>query len=194
MDIKERYQSLFQTSVRLLVEPGRFWRETHKEESTREIFRDFFLPLVVLAGVAIFLGELINSSEFLFSYAVARSLREMFSFVLQYFLSVYVLNELLTSFGGVKNRLSISRLVAYSWVPMLIVSFLTGLFPALYVLEALSLYGIFLFYMGVKGSLELPEANKNWYAIIAFLLVFLIFMILNVTSWKLLQAFYGYGA
>ncbi|HKJ42039.1 MAG TPA: Yip1 family protein [Sunxiuqinia sp.] len=194
MDFKERYQSLFQTSARLLVEPGQFWRETQKEKSTTEVFRDFFLPLAILAGVAIFLGELITSAEFLFSYAIFRSLREIFSFILQYFLSVYVLNELLTSFGGVKNRLAISRLVAYSLLPMLVVSFITGLFPALYILEVLSLYGIFLFYKGVKGSLEIPEANKKWYAAIAFLLVFLIFMILNVTSWKLLQAFYGYGA
>jgi hypothetical protein len=194
MDIKQRYQQFFQTGVRLMVEPNRFWRETQKEKDANEMFRDFLLPLVIFAGVAIFIGELITSSEFLFSYAVARSVREMVSFILQYYLSVYVLNELLTSFGGVKDRLAVSRLVAYSLLPLLLVSILTGLFPGLYVLNVLNLYGIFLFFMGVKGSLGLPEANKNWYAIIALLLVFLIFMILNVTSWKLLQAFYGYGA
>lgn len=194
MDIKERYQQLFQTSFRLIAAPNQFWKEEPKEESAKEIFRSFFLPLVVLVGVAIFLGELITSSEFLLSYAMARSLREIFSYILQYFLSVYVLNELMTSFGGMKNRLAISRLVAYSLLPLLVVSFLTGLFPALYVLNVLSLYGIFLFVLGIKGSLELPEANKNKYAMIAFLLVFLILLILDVFSWKLLQAFFGYGA
>lgn len=194
MDIKERYQQLFKTSLRLIATPNQFWKEEPKEESAKEIFRNFFLPLVVLAGVAIFLGELITSSEFLFSYAMARSLREIFSYILQYFLSVYVLNELMTSFGGMKNRLAISRLVAYSLLPLLVVSFLTGLFPALYVLNVLSLYGIFLFVLGIKGSLELPETNKNKYAMIAFLLVFLILLILDVFSWKLLQAFFGYGA
>jgi len=104
------------------------------------------------------------------------------------------LNELLTSFGGTKNKLAVSRLMAYSFLPFIIVSIVTGLFPALYVLNVLSLYGIVLFFLGIKGSLELPVENQNRYAMIAFILVFLIFILLDVFSWKLLQAFYGYGA
>ena len=194
MDFKERYQQLFQTSIRVLIEPVGFWKEKKEEEEVKEIFKGYFLPLVILVGVAIFLGELITSSEFLMSYAVAKSLREVISYILQYFLTVYVLNELLTSFGGTKNKLAVSRLMAYSFLPFIIVSIVTGLFPALYVLNVLSLYGIVLFFLGIKGSLELPVENQNRYAMIAFILVFLIFILLDVFSWKLLQAFYGYGA
>ena len=193
MDFIERYRQLIQTSIRLLVEPGKFWKEKKEEEGSNRIFKDFFLPLVLLVGLAVFVGELITSSEFLLSYAIAKSVREIASYVIQYFLSVYLLNELLTSFGGVKDKLAMSRLVAYSLLPFLIVSLVTGLFPALYVLNVVGLYGLVLFVLGVKGSLEIPVNNQNRYIMIAFLLIFLIFTLVNVFCWKLLQAFYGYG-
>ncbi len=194
MDFKERYRQLFQTCLSVLVEPTKFWQEEKEEIKAEAIFKDYFLPLVLLVGLAVFIGELIKGSEILFSYAVAKSVREVVSYILQYFLSVYLLNELLTSVGAVKNKLVVSRLVGYSFLPFLIVSFITGLFPGLYVLSVLGLYGIFLFVQGVKGSLNLLPENQNRYTMLGLLLIFLIFILLNVFSWKLLQAFYGYGA
>ncbi len=194
MDFKGRYRLLFQTSVNVLKEPNKFWRGEKEEVKPEVVFSDYYLPLVLLVGLAVFVGELIKGSEVLFSYAVAKSVREIISYVLQFYLSVYLLNELLTSVGGVKNKLLVTRLVAYSFLPFLIVSFLTGLFPGLYIINLLGLYGIFLFVQGVKGSLNIVPENQNRYTMLALLLIFLIFILLNVFSWKLLQAFYGYGA
>lgn len=194
MDFKERYRHLFQTCTSVLIEPNKFWRERKGDAENCSVFTSYYLPLVILVGVGVFLGELISSSEFLFSYALAKSVREVLSYILQYYAAVYVLNELLTNFGGQKNKLAVSRLVAYSFLPFLIVSFVTGLFPGLYVISVLGLYGVFLFVQGVKGSLSLSPGNQNRYILIGLLLVFLIFILLNVFSWKLLQAFYGYGA
>ena len=194
MDFKERYHELFHTCLNVLVQPIQFWQGEKEEVKAETIFTNFYLPLVLLVGLGVFLGELITSSEFLFSYAVFKSLREMLSYIAEYFLSVYLLNELMTSSGGVKKKLAISRLVAYSFLPFLLVSFVTGLFPGLYVVNVFGLYGIFLFVQGVKGSLNLAPENQNRYIMISLLLIFLIFILLNVFSWKLLQAFYGYGA
>lgn len=194
MDFKGRYRLLLQTSANVLKEPNKFWRGEKEEVKPEVVFSDYYLPLVLLVGLAVFVGELIKGNEVLFSYAVAKSVREVISYVLQFYLSVYLLNELLTGVGGVKNKLLVTRLVAYSFLPFLLVSFLTGLFPGLYILSALGLYGIFLFVQGVKVSLNLVPENQNRYTMLALLLIFLIFILLNVFSWKLLQAFYGYGA
>jgi hypothetical protein len=193
MDFKETYHHIYQTGRHALAEPNNFWKAKNEGETSARIFRNFFLPLVLLDGIAIFLGELIASSEFLLGYATAKSLREMISFILEYLISVYVLNELLTSFGGAKNRFAVSRLMAYSLLPSLIAAVITGLFPGLYALNVVGLYGIVLFVLGAKGSLGLPEENQDRYLMVAFLLIILIFMLVNVFSWKLLQAFYSYG-
>lgn len=194
MNFKGRYQLLFQTCVNVLTEPKKFWRGEKEEIKPGGVFVDYFLPMVLLVGLAVFIGELIKGSEVLFSYAVAKSVREVISYILQFYLSVYLLNELLTSVGGAKNKLLISRLVAYSFLPFLIASFLTGLFPGLYVLSVLGLYGIFLFVQGVKESLNIVPEHQNRYTMLGLLLIFLIFILLNGFSWKLLQAFYSYGA
>ncbi len=194
MDFKQRYRQLFQTCSSVIIEPTKVWKNEKSEDSAQTTFKDYFLPLVLLVGTGVFLGEVIFRGELLFGYAVAKAAREVISYILQYYISVYVLNELLTSFGGKKDQSAISRLVAYSFLPFLAVSFITGLFPGLYVIGILGLYGVFLFFQGVKESLNLPAENQNRYILIALLLIFLIFIILNVFSWKLLQAFYGYGA
>jgi FtsH-binding integral membrane protein len=193
MDFKEMYHHIFQTGRQALSEPKNFWKTQNGDETSTKIFRGFILPLAVLAGIAVFLGEIITSYDLLLDYAIAKSLREMVSFILEYLISVYVLNELLTSFGGEKDKAAVSRLMAYSLLPSLIAAFITGLFPGLYVLNVLGLYGIVLFVLGAKESLGLPEENQHRYLMIAFLLIILIFMLVNVFSWKLLQAFYGYG-
>lgn len=194
MDFKGRYRLLFETCANVLTEPNKFWRGEKEEVKPEDVFANYFFPLVLLVGLAVFTGELIKGGEALVSYAVAKSVREVISYILQFYLSVYLLNELLTSVGVAKNKVLVTRLVAYSFLPFLVVSFLTGLFPGLYILNVLGLYGIFLFVQGVKESLRIVPENQNRYTMLALLLIFLIFILLNVFSWKLLQAFYGYGA
>lgn len=194
MDFKERYRQLFYTCRHVLTEPKKVWKDEAVGLSPQALLKNFYLPLVVLVGLGVFLGQLIFSSQFLLSYALAKSLREVVSYLLQYFMAVYLLNELLTGFGGEKNKEAVNRLVAYSFLPFLLMSFVVGLFPGLYALGVLGLYGIYLFVQGVKESLVLPLENQNRYTMVGLLLIFLIFLLLNVFSWKLLQAFYGYGA
>lgn len=192
MDFIARYKELFQTSIRLLADPSKFWKEQREGEIVLEgAFKNFFLPLVVLVGVAVFVGEFISNSEFLLSYAVAKSIREMVSYVFIFFLSAYLLNELLKTFGGKKDKLAIARLMAYSLLPFLMASFVTGLFPALYMLNIVSLYGFFLFFWGVKECLDLPAENKTRYAMVGILLIIFVVFLMDVFSWKLLGVFYG---
>jgi hypothetical protein len=190
MDFKEMYHHIFHTGRQMLQGPGEFWEGKKGDETSVKIFVNFFLPLVLLVALGIFMGELITSPEFLFEYAIAKSLREIAGFTLEYLLSVFVLNELVKTFGGIKDMHATSRLMAYSLLPALAAAFVTGLFPGLYVLNVFGLYGAVLFVFGVKGNLQLPAENKTRYIMIAFLLIILIFMIVNIFSWKILQALY----
>lgn len=187
------YHHIFQTGKQVLVGANQFWQGENGNATLASMLKNFFLPLVLLVGLAVFAGELIVSQGFLLDYAVAKSMREIFSFTLQYLLSVYILNELLKSFGGTKDRHAVARVMAYSMLPSLIAAFFSGLFASLYVLNVLGLYGAAIFVWGVKGSLQLPAANQLRYIMMAFLLIILIFMMVNIFSWKLLEAFYGYG-
>ena len=194
MDFKQEYTRLLNESRQLILEPKKFWltKKLHAEDT--DVLKRFYLPLVGLVGLAIFLGELITSSELLLSYALFKSLREVLVYVLQFYGAVYVTNELISGFKGEKNKALVKLIVAYSMFPFLLASFITGLFPGLYVLSVIGFYGVFLFIMGVREYITVPEDYLPRYIIITILVNFLIFALLNLISWKLLQFFYAYGA
>lgn len=194
MDFKQEYTRLLNESWQLIVEPKKFWISKKEKTEDFNVFKGYYIPFVVLVGIAIFLGELISSSEFLFSYAFVKSLREVAVYILQFYGAVYVTNELISGFKGQKNKEMVKQIVAYSLFPFIVASIITGLLPGLYVLSIVGLYGIFLFALGIQQCIELPEEYKVRYILITILVNFLIFALLNLVSWKLLQFFYAYGA
>ncbi len=194
MDFKQEYTKRLNECWQLIVEPRKFWTSRKEAVVDFDVLKSFYLPLVILVGVAVFFGELINSAEFLFSYAIFKSLREVAVYILQFYGAVYVTNKLISGFKGERNKELVTQIVAYSFFPFLVASFITGLAPGLYVLSIVGLYGIFLFAMGVQYCIVLPGEYKARYIIITILVNFLIFALLNLFSWKLLQFFYAYGA
>jgi hypothetical protein len=118
----------------------------------------------------------------------------MISYSLQFMIAVPVLSALLKNFGGTSNRKTVRLVLGYTFVPFLLASFVTGLFPALYIVSIAGLYGFYLFATGALIVLEIPVENQSRYVILAILLIILIFELVNIVCWKLFQAFFPYGA
>ena len=194
MDFKQEYKRLLNESWQLIIEPRKFWDLKKEHAASIDVMKNFYLPFVVLVGIASFLGKLLTSSEFLFSTVLLECLREMLVYILLYYGAVYVSNELISGFKGEKNKELIKLIVAYSLFPFLLASMVTGLFPGLYALSVVGLYGIFLFIVGIGKCITLPEDYRPRYILITILVIFLIFVLLNLITGKLLQFFYLYGS
>ena len=194
MDFKAQFNWLFQESWALLGEPKKFWKKKLAEGFSQSVVISFFIPLVVLAGVAILLGEIFWNEELLWSYAIFKSLREILSYLLQYFITAFVMIRLLENYKGTSNSRATYNVLAYSLLPFIIASIVTGLFPGLYVLGIIGLYGFYLLVLGVQTCLEIPKENQSRFIILSILLIVLIFGTVNVISWKILQSIFPYGA
>ena len=194
MDIKQRYTSLFQEIKQLILEPKKFWTGKQPLEYQDHVVSNIFVPLVLWVGFAVFIGEAIHSFEILWSYAFFRGIREIISYSLQFMIAVPVLSALLKNFGGTSNRKTVRLVLGYTFVPFLLASFVTGLFPALYIVSIAGLYGFYLFATGALIVLEIPVENQSRFVILAILLIILIFGLVNIVCWKLFQAFFPYGA
>ncbi len=194
MDFKHYYHVLFQECKELLLEPKKFWSRQTCGIDQGKVVPFLFAPLVILTGLAVFLGEIINSSEVLFSYAIMKAMREIVSYFLQFYIAIPVLTALLKNFGGTQEKETIRFVLVCSMVPFIMASFITGLFPGLYVLSILGLYGFYLFVTGTQSCFKLPAENLWRYTILAILMIILIFGIVNIISWKLLLAIFPYGA
>ncbi|WP_163707829.1 YIP1 family protein [Mangrovibacterium lignilyticum] len=194
MDFKAQFNWLLQESWALLHEPKTFWKEKLVGGFKQLVIGTFFLPLVILAGLAVLLGEIWWNDEILWSYSSIKALREVVSYFLQYFVSAIILFRLLQNFKGTDNKIALYNVLSYSLLPFLIASVITGLFPGLYVLGIVGLYGFYLFIVGSQTCLEIPKENQSRFIILSILLIVLIFGTINAISWKLFQVLFPYGA
>jgi hypothetical protein len=134
-----------------------------------------FIPLVLGLGLAIFAGEVIHSVEILWSYAISKAVTEIISYSLQLAVSIPVLTALLKTYGGAPRKKTVRLVVTYSFVPFILASLVTGLFPALYIVSIAGLYGFYLFALGALIHFDIPVENQSRYVILAILLIILIF-------------------
>ncbi|MBK5203111.1 MAG: YIP1 family protein [Prolixibacteraceae bacterium] len=190
MDYKEYVRDLYKKCKKLILKPEGFFLENRDIENGK-FFSSLLVPLIVLMGAGVFLGELISNSNFLFSYALMKTLRIVVYYILVYYLERWALGELLKSHEGTQDKNLLCLVVVSSLVPSVLSSFITGLFPGLYVFGILGLYGFYLFVVGVKKCLKIPEKNQFRYILLSILLILLITGVVYSFSWKLLQFYEG---
>lgn len=175
----------------VILNPKDFWvKKKELEENQTELLTEYFLPVLLVVSLVVFLGEFFRSTHFYMGYAVLKGVREVVLFILEYFLAVFFTTELMKTFGIEKNIVIARRLVVYSFTPILLISMVTGLFPFLYVLDILSLYSCYIFWVGVQELLFFPDQKQNSYAIITIVVNFFVFSILSIFLSKLLTAYF----
>ncbi len=174
-----------------LEKPKQFWSsQKHNSFSQSELLFGVYFPVLLLASVAVFAGEFFKSSSFFIGFALLKSLRELLLFTFQYFISLFLTNELIKTFGGNKNLAITQKLVIFSLLPFLLVSVISGLFPFLYILDMLGFYGFYIFWLGVKELLVFPDSRKSGnFILIAILANFFAFGFLSIFLNKLLIAY-----
>lgn len=189
--MKVSISDIINTSKQLLLNPKTFWISKKENlDSQANLLVGFLLPLIGTIALAVFLGEFFRSSHFYVGFAIMKSVRSIILFLLQYFIAVYLTNELIKTFGGEKNIAIVQNLVAYSFTPFLLISIITGIFPFLYVIEILGFYSFYIFWFGVKELLVFSDNRQSSYTIITIVANFFIFSFLSIMLSKLLAAYY----
>lgn len=173
----------------ILLNPKGFWVEQKEADDDQKLWLTYLLPIALTGAVAVFIGELFKPTDFFIQFPLLKATREVLLFVLQYFISVFFTNELMKTYGAEKNIELARKLVVYSMTPMLLVSLITGLFPFLYVVDILGIYGFYLFAIGAKELLNFPENKEQSYILITIVVNFFIFSFLSILLSKLLLSF-----
>jgi hypothetical protein len=188
--MKDYFNHIFTLIKVVILEPKNFWnQQCEKEPGKQHLFTGFFLPLLIMVFLAVFVSELIRGTRFYLTFPLMKAGREVVLFLLQYVISVFLTNELIHTFGGIKNIFVARKLVVYSLIPFLMVSVITGMFPFLYVMDVLGLYGFYIFGMGVKTLLVFPERKQSSYVLVTILTNFFVFSFLSIFLTKLLSSF-----
>lgn len=175
----------------VVLTPVDFW-ENQKETklSQKDLLLKFFLPVLFIIALAVFTGELIKSNNLYIDFAALKAMREILLFLLQYFIAVFLTSELMKTFGAKKNTKLAQILVVYSLVPILLVSFVSGLFQFLYVIDVLGMYSFYIFWIGANHLLDFPDNKKARYIIITLLVNFFVFSFLSILLSKFIVAYF----
>ncbi len=188
--MKGNLNQIFIKIKEVIFEPVSFWeKQKEGKNQNQQTFSGYFLPLLVLVFLAVFFSELIRGSRFYLDFPLMKASREVMLFLLQYVISVFLTNELMKAFGGERSFFIARKLIIYSLTPFLLVSSITGMFPFLYVLDVLGLYGFYIFWIGVKTLLEFPERKQTSYILVTTMANFFVFSFLSIFLSKLLTAF-----
>jgi hypothetical protein len=187
-EMKELAIKIYALSQELILNPRAFWRlHADTKESRDDLFKNLLLPLLAAVSVAVFLGEFFRSDYFRIWVAALWVIREVVLFAALYFVGVYGTNELLKFFGFQEKIAVLEKLVAFSLVPFLLVSIVTGFFPFFYFLDIFGIYGFYIFLTGGRRLLQLPKEQRDSLILKIIAANWIIFGILSFSTAKLLM-------
>jgi len=175
-------ESLQTRVTNILKSPATEWPVIATESTdVGQLYREYIIPLSAIPVVATFIGwSLIGFGFFSRSITAGLSLMVV-SFVLG-LISAYVcaviIEWLAPKFKSSGSRLDALKLVAYASTPMWIAGVL-NILPALAVLILFAtLYGIYLFYLGLPVLLKTPSDQVVPFMIVAAIVIVVVSMVM----------------
>ncbi len=186
-------KNIFNRCVDLIVRPKEEWKRIKEENlTTFQLFRDFLIPLIGVSVVASMIGGSIRMTEVGVDSQVLiiEGLREFLSLMTSIILSIFIVNELMKTYGGEKNIDVAANLVIYSYVPVLLVSIILGLSAWLYILGLFSLYLFYIFFQGVPIMLQLPPERQSNFSALSAMTILMIYLMVSFVISSVFKTFY----
>lgn len=185
-------KEIFNRCVEIIVRPKEEWKRIKEESLTVfQLFRDFLFPLIAVSVVSSMIGSYIKMTETVFDshVLILEGLREFLSLMTSLILSIFIVNELIKTYGGEKNIDIAANLVTYSYVPILLVSILLGLSSSLFILGLFSLYLFYIFFQGTPVMLNLPDEKQSNFSILSAMTILMIYLMVSFIIYSVFKTF-----
>jgi len=189
--------NIFQRVKDIILKPTDTWTEIKTEQTTiKELFTSYAMILAAIPPVASFIGmSLLGFSWAVFSYRLPIGWgisHAVVSYVLS-LVGIYVIaliiDALAPNFGSQKNQLNAMKVAVFSWTPSWIAGILM-IIPALGpIAMLLSLYSLYLFYLGLPILMETPKDKAMGYCIVTIVVSIVVFILIGVIS----SSLFGFG-
>ena len=170
----------------ILLTPATEWPVIEREATTAsDIYTGYVAPLAAIGAIASFIGwSTFGFGPFRVGIGgglVHAVLTYLFTFVVV-FVVAWLVDALAPTFGGQRDSLRALKVTAYSYTPAWIASVL-NLAPPLAVLVLIaSLYGLYLFYLGLPVLMRCPKDKALGYTVVIVLCAIVIGAIFAMLS------------
>ncbi|MBE0674685.1 MAG: YIP1 family protein [Bacteroidales bacterium] len=156
------FKFLYHRTINLIIRPEMAWKIIHTENRPiTDIRGSFFLPLVSLTAVSAFFGSLFFTHGGLsLFYPVFMAARYFLLFLTVTYISAIILNEITNALDLGKDFVRAFKLIGYSLAPLYICQIISLLFESLLFVNLLSLYSLYIFWIGMEKMTNPPEHKK----------------------------------
>lgn len=175
---------------RLLTAPAQEWPRIDAEPMTiKGIYTGWVVPLAAIGPIAGLVGALVFGYSFLgISYrppvgAVVST--ALVSYVLT-LVSVYVLSLIIDvlapSFGAIKNPVSAFKVAAFAGTAGWLAGVLQVIPSLIWLAVLLSLYGLYLLWVGLPILMKVPEGRATPYVVVTMLVSIVVFLLCGAVA------------
>lgn len=183
------WTELFNNVKDVLYNPALFWKKKEDFPVTGiQLLAGYLIPLIIFAALGVFAGEMFRGLRFYLFFSVMKAIRKIVLFGIYYFISVFIINELMPVFGIKKDMQAARYLAAFSLTPLMVITFITGLFPFLYILNILGIYGLYILWKGINTLLDFSDDKQYSYFLLIIIVVLLVYSLLSIILSKLFTA------
>ena len=182
--------NIVQRAMDIMLRPKETWQVIKGETATvKDLYTSYAVPLSAIPPFASFIGfSLIGISMLNVQYRVPLVTglsHAVVSYVLG-LIGIYVVAQIIDalapSFGSQKNLINALKVAVYSYTPSWVAGILL-IIPALSPIAILvSLYSLYIFYLGLPELMETPRDKVMGYFILSIIVSIVVFIIIGFLS------------
>ncbi len=176
------YRYFLKSIVSIIITPAKTWDSIIEEKRPVKYLRNSILfPFIILLVIAGFTGSLIFSNATMtILYSVFAAIRYFVLFLILPFAAASVLGEITKPLDLGKDFPVSFRLTIFSLIPFFICQIASLLFESLIFVNVLSLYGLYIFWIGAEKMLNPPDYKKTPMMIATFVVIVAIYFAADI--------------
>ena len=190
MDLVEFLHNLYLRCFGLIRSPKKEWYRINEEQLTvGQLIFNYVFPLVLFVVVASMVGDYINrdAASWTSQFFGVAAVRSFLIFAISLTASIKALDALIKFYVGYPDVNLASKLVFFSFVPIVLSAILCSLIPDLFLARLLPLYGAYLMFYGSQLVPGIPSNDRPIFRIASAILILAIYYPVNFV----LSAFLG---
>jgi len=162
------FRFLYNRTKYFIISPVMAWEVVHQENRPiKDIRGSFFLPLIILASLSSFFGSMFFINITLKPmYSVLACINTFLFLYLGVYASTFIVKEITRALDLGHDFVVAFKLVAYSLTPIFLTLTISRLMESLLFINLLGLYGLYIFWTGMKEMVN-PQEHKKLPMLIA---------------------------
>lgn len=190
MDLVEFLQNLFSRCFGLIRSPKKEWYRINEEQLTvGQLIFNYVFPLVLIVVVASMAGDYLNrdAASWTSQFFGVAAVRSFLIFAISLGASITAIDALIKFYVGYPDVNLASKLVFFSFVPIMLSAIACSFIPDLLLAKLLSLYGAYLMFYGAQLVPGISSNDRPVFRIVSAILILAIYFLVNF----ILSAFLG---